>query len=135
MIMTKKYEIVLKYIKDISVEIPDAETFVFSREFITKYSLGINITTNSLKNDMIESQLSYILDPKIIKSHFEISYSTVVKIIDKNLDKNSEKFFSVMFKTKSTWSRKDINQINKNSDFPELKLDKKVDLKDFTNKE
>ena len=47
--MTKKYEIVLKYIKDISVEIPDAETFVFSREFITKYSLGINITTNSLK--------------------------------------------------------------------------------------
>ena len=63
--MTKKYEIVLKYIKDISVEIPDAETFVFSREFITKYSLGINITTNSLKNDMIEVTTKFTyLDPK-----------------------------------------------------------------------
>ena len=53
-IMTKKYEIILKYIKDLSVEIPNAETFVFSREYITKYSLGINITTNPLKDEMIE---------------------------------------------------------------------------------
>ena len=52
--MTKKYEIILKYIKDLSVEIPDAETFFFSREYITKYSLGINITTNPLKDEMIE---------------------------------------------------------------------------------
>ena len=47
--MTKKYEIILKYIKDLSVEIPNAETYVLSREYITKYSLGINITTNPLK--------------------------------------------------------------------------------------
>ena len=42
--MTKKYEIILKYIKDLSVEIPNAETFIFSRENITKYTLGLNIT-------------------------------------------------------------------------------------------
>ena len=61
MIMTKKYEIVLKYIKDLSVEIPNAETFIFSREYITKYSLGINITTNPIKNEMIEviTKLNY----------------------------------------------------------------------------
>ena len=47
--MKKNYEIILKYIKDLSVEIPNAETFVFSREYITKYSLGINITTNPTK--------------------------------------------------------------------------------------
>ena len=52
--MTKKYEIVLKYVKDLSVEIPNPDTFIFSREYITKYSLGINITTNPLKNEMIE---------------------------------------------------------------------------------
>ena len=52
--MTKKYEIVLKYIKDISVEIPSAEVFVFSREHITKYSLGINISSKALKNEMVE---------------------------------------------------------------------------------
>ena len=40
--MTKKYEIVLNYIKDLSVEIPDAQTFIFSKEYITKYTLGIN---------------------------------------------------------------------------------------------
>ena len=52
--MTKKYKIILNYIKDLSVEIPNAETFIFSKEYITKYSLGINITTNPLKDEMIE---------------------------------------------------------------------------------
>ena len=37
--MTKKYEIILKYIQDLSVEIPNAETFMISREYITKYFL------------------------------------------------------------------------------------------------
>ena len=59
--MTKKYEIVLKYIKDLSVEIPDAETFIFSRDLITKYSLGLNITTKAMKNNMIEVIRSHIL--------------------------------------------------------------------------
>ena len=74
--MTKKYEIILKYIKDLSVEIPNAETFLFSREYITKYSLGINITTTPLKNEMIEviTKLTY-KDPNENKRkcHFEIS--------------------------------------------------------------
>ena len=52
--MTKKYEIVLNYIKDLSVEISDAEVFIFSKEYITKYTLGININTKVMKNDMIE---------------------------------------------------------------------------------
>ena len=73
--MKKNYEIILKYIKDLSVEIPNAETFVFSREYITKYSLGINITTNPLKDEMIEvvTKISY-RDPtdNKRKSYFEI---------------------------------------------------------------
>ena len=52
--MTKKYEIILKYIKDLSVEIPNAETFIFSRENITKYTLGLNIKTNPIKDQTIE---------------------------------------------------------------------------------
>ena len=47
--MTKKYDIVLKYIQDLSVEIPNAETFIYSRELITKYTLGININTKNIK--------------------------------------------------------------------------------------
>ena len=84
--MKKNYEIILKYIKDLSVEIPNAETFVFSREYITKYSLGINITTNPLKDEMIEvvTKISY-RDPSDNKrkSYFEVLYTTVIKVIDK----------------------------------------------------
>ena len=59
--MTKNYEIVLNYIKDLSVEIPDAETFLFSRENITKYTLGLNISTNPIKAQTIEviTKLNY----------------------------------------------------------------------------
>ena len=46
--MTKRHEIIIKYIQDLSVEIPNAETFIFSREHITKYVLGINISTKTL---------------------------------------------------------------------------------------
>ncbi len=92
--MTKKYEIILKYIQDLSVEIPSAEIFVFSREQITKYILGINVTTKSMKNDMIEviTKLNY-KDPNNNKrkSYFEISYASVIKIIDKKLDKEDLK--------------------------------------------
>ena len=81
--MTKKYDIVLKYIQDLSVEIPNAETFIYSRELITKYTLGININTKTLKNKMLEviTKLSY-KDPNDNKrkSHFEISYATVMTI-------------------------------------------------------
>ena len=88
--MTKKYEIVLNYIKDLSVEIPDAQTFIFSKEYITKYSLGINITTKPLKDEMIEviTKVNY-KDPteNKRKSYFEILYATIIKINDKNLKK------------------------------------------------
>ena len=99
MIMTKKYEIIFKYIKDLSVEIPNAETFVFSREYITKYILGINITTNLVKNEMIEvvTKINY-KDPNDNKrkSYFEISYATIIKVKDKSLDKqNLEKLILV----------------------------------------
>ena len=59
--MKKNYEVVIKFIKDLSVEIPGPEAFLLSREYITKYTLGINITTNPLKKEMIEiiTKLTY----------------------------------------------------------------------------
>ena len=88
--MTKKFEIILKYIQDLSVEIPSPDIYLFSREYITKYSLGINITTKPMKNEMIEiiTKLHY-KDPSDNKrkSYFEIAYATVIKIKDKNLIK------------------------------------------------
>ncbi|MDC3020258.1 protein-export chaperone SecB [Candidatus Pelagibacter sp.] len=136
MMMTKKYEIILKYIRDISIEIPNPETFIFSRDYITKYSLGINISTETLKNGMIETitKLTY-KDPteNKKKSHFEISYSTVIKIIDKNLEKKEmEKILlcEVQNEIYPELEKVFINLI-KDSGFPELKLEKKVNFEEL----
>ena len=131
--MTKKYKIVLRYIKDLSVEIPNAETFIFSREYITKYSLGINITTNPLKDEMIEiiTKINY-KDPSENKrkSYFEILYASVIKIKDKNL--NKEELERIILCDVQNEIYPDLEKIFlnviKDSGFPDLKLEKKVDF-------
>ena len=133
MTMTKKYEIVLKYIQDLSVEIPNPETFIFSREYLIKYSLGINITSKTLKNEMIEviTKLTY-KDPSENKkkSHFEIKYSTVIKITDKNLNKDElEKILLCEVQNEIYPGLKKIfTNLIKDCGFPELKFDKEVDF-------
>ena len=136
--MTKKYEIVLNYIKDLSVEIPDAQTFIFSKEYITKYTLGINVTTKAMKNDMIEviTKLHY-KDPNDNKrkSYFEISYSTVIKIIDKNLKKDDlEKIILIEVQNEIyPGLEKIFLNVIKDAGFPNLALEKKVDFEKLYN--
>ncbi len=132
--MTKKYEIAFNYIKDLSVEVPDAETFIFSKEYITKYSLGINVTTKGMKNDFIEviTKLHY-KDPNNNnnkKSFFEITYATVVKIIDKSLKKKDlERIILVEIQNEIyPGLEKIFLNIIKDSGFPNLILEKKVDF-------
>ena len=131
--MTKKYEIILKYIKDLSVEIPNAETFVFSREYITKYSLGINITTNPLKDEMIEviTKVNY-KDPteNKRKSYFEILYATVIRIKDKKLKKEELEQIILCDVQKEIYPglEKTFLSTIKEAGFPDLKLEKKVDF-------
>ncbi len=136
--MTKKYEIALNYIKDLSVEVPDAQSFLFSKEYITKYSLGINISTKSMKNDMIEiiTKLNY-KDPRENKkkSYFEISYATIVKIVDKNIKKEDlEKIILIDVQNEiyPGLERIFLNVI-KDAGFPDLKLEKKVDFEKLYN--
>lgn len=136
--MTKKYEIILKYIQDLSVEIPSAEIFVFSREQITKYILGINVTTKSMKNDMIEiiTKLNY-KDPNNNKrkSYFEISYASVIKIIDKKLDKEDLKKIILIDVQNEIYPEieKIFLTVIKDSGFPNLKLEKEVDFEKLYN--
>ena len=136
--MTKKYEIVLNYIKDLSVEIPDAQTFIFSKEYITKYTLGINVTTKAMKNDMIEviTKLHY-KDPNDNKrkSYFEISYSTVIKIIDKNLKKDDLERIILIEVQNEIYPglEKIFLNVIKDAGFPDLALEKKVDFEKLYN--
>ena len=131
--MTKKYEIVLKYVKDLSVEIPNPDTFIFSREYITKYSLGINITTNPLKNEMIEiiTKLTY-KDPSENKrkSYFEISYATVIKLKNKEMKKEELERLILCDLQNDIYPHLErifLKSI-KDAGFPDMKLDKKIDF-------
>ena len=136
--MTKKYEIVLNYIKDLSVEIPDAQTFIFSKEYITKYSLGINVNTKAMKNDLIEviTKLHY-KDPNNNKrkSYFEISYATVIKIIDKNLKKEDlEKIILIEVQNEIyPGLEKILLSVIRDAGFPNMVLEKKVDFEKLYN--
>ena len=88
--MTKKYKILGKYIKDMSSETPNIETYIFVRDQIAKYQLGIDITSEALKNKMIEVNTKIKFEDKEEskkKSYFEINFATIVKIDDEIKEK------------------------------------------------
>ena len=90
MIMTEKFKILGKFIKDLSSETPDIETYLLVKERISKYQLGIDINSKALKNKMIEVITTFKFEDKEKvkkKSHFEIIYSTIVKVSDEVKDK------------------------------------------------
>ena len=88
--MTKKYKILGKYIKDMSSETPNIETYIFVRDQIAKYQLGIDITSEALKNKMIEVNTKIKFEDKEEskkKSYFEINFASIVKIDDEIKEK------------------------------------------------
>ena len=88
--MTEKFNILGKYIKDISSETKDVETYIFVRDRITKYKLAIDIKTKILKNELVEVNTILKFEDKeevSKKSYFEITYATIVKISEKVKEK------------------------------------------------
>ena len=131
--MTKKYKIIFKYIKDLSVEIPNAETFLLSRENITKYTLGLNISTNPIKNQNLEviTKLNYKdKNESKKKSYFEISLATVIKLNDKEMKKDELERLILCDLQNEIYP--DLERIFlktiKDSGFPDMKLEKKIDF-------
>tara|TARA_B100000941_G_C28386824_1_gene490449 strand:- start:74 stop:496 length:423 start_codon:yes stop_codon:yes gene_type:complete len=81
--MTEKFEILISYIKDLSVETPNAETLLFVKDNLKNYQLGIDINSKALKNKMIEVSTKLSFKDKSNnekKSIFELDYATIVKI-------------------------------------------------------
>ena len=52
--MTEKYKILGKYIKDMSSETPNLDTYLFVRDYISSYQLNIDINSKAIKDKMIE---------------------------------------------------------------------------------
>ena len=134
--MTKKFKIICKYIKDLSSETPDIETYLFVRDQIQKYQLGIDINSKALKNKMIEVNTKFKWEDKSNskkKSYFEIIYSTIVKINDEIKDKKElEKILlcDVQIEIYPDLEKSLLDLLH-NSGFPEVKFEKKVDFENL----
>ena len=130
---TEKYKILSKFIKDLSSETPDIETYLFVKDRIAKYQLVIDINSKALKNKMVEINTTFKFeDKKEIKkkSYFEIVYTTIVKIDDELKDKKElEKIILCDVQIKIyPYMEKALLDLLHNSGFPGVKFEKKVDF-------
>ena len=131
--MTKKFKILTKYVKDISAETPDVETYLFVKENISKYKLNIDIKSKPLKNKLIEIQITFIFEDKESnekKSYFEIVYAVVVKIDDDVKDKKDLEKIILCEVPDTVYPELEkvfLNLVH-SSGFPGLKFEKKVDF-------
>ena len=133
MTMTKKYKILTKYIKDMSSETPNIETYIFVRDYIGKYQLNIDINSKPLKDKMVEINTILKFEDKQEnkkKSHFEINYSTIVKIeADIKEKKEVEKIIlcDVQNEIYPELEKSLLNLLH-DSGYPNIKFEKKVDF-------
>jgi len=136
--MTEKFKILGKYIKDMSSETKDIETYLFVKEKISKYQLGIDITSKALKNKLIEVNTNMRFEDKEDndkKSYFEIVYSTIIKIDDEIQDKKEmEKIILCDVQTKIYPDlEKSLLNLLHNSGYKNIKFVKKVDFEALYN--
>tara|TARA_B110000003_G_scaffold274830_1_gene315798 strand:+ start:1346 stop:1768 length:423 start_codon:yes stop_codon:yes gene_type:complete len=136
--MTKKYKVLAKYIKDMSSETPDVETFIFVKDYISKYQLGININSKALKNKMIEVITTMKFEDKENnkkKSYFEINFSTIIKLDDEVEEKKElEKIILCDSQIEIyPYLEKTFLNLLHNSGYPDIKFEKKVDFEKLYN--
>jgi|TARA_Y100000389_G_scaffold59086_1_gene55129 preprotein translocase subunit SecB len=136
--MTKKYKILGKYIKDMSSETPDVETYIFVRDQISKYQLNIDINSKALKDKMIEVNTILKFEDKKEnkkKSHFQIDYSTIIKIEeDVKEKKDLEKIILCDVQTEIYPElEKSLLNVLHDSGYPNVKFEKKVDFEQLYN--
>ena len=131
--MTKNFEIIGNFIKDMSSETPDAPTHIFVREKIAEYQLNIDISSKAVKKGLIEvnTTIQFTDKPEILKkAHFEIVYTSIVKVDDKISDKKEmEKIIlcDVPNKVYPDLEKIFLNLLT-DSGYPGIKFEKKIDF-------
>ena len=137
--MSENYKIMSKYIKDISGETPDIETYLYVKDYISKYQLNIDINSKPLKDQIIEiNTLLKFHDNSESKkkSHFEITYSTVIKLNKEIKDKNILQKIVLCDVQKEVYPEmeKALLSLLHTSGYPEIKFEKKIDFEDLYKK-
>ena len=131
--MTENFKIIGNFIRDMSSETPDAQTYIFVRDKISKYLLKIDINSRAVKNGIIEIDMILKFDdqPEVLKkSHFEITYTSIIKVDEKISDKKEmEKIIlcDVPNKVYPTLEKIFLKLLI-DSGYPGIKFEKKVDF-------
>ena len=136
--MTKNYKILAKFIKDMSSETPNAETFIFVKDNISKYQLNIDINSKALKNKMIEINTIFKFEDKEKnqkKSYFEINFATIIKIDDEVKEKKELEKIILCDAQVEIYSdlEKSFLDLVHNSGYPGVKFEKKIDFVNLYN--
>ena len=136
--MTKKYKILAKYIKDLSSETPNIETYLFVKDHISQYQLGIDITSKALKNKIIEINTTLKFEDKKEskqKSYFEIIFATIIKMNEDTKDKKELEKIILCDVQIDIYPdlEKSLLDVLHNSGYPEIKIEKKIDFENLYN--
>ena len=133
MMTTEKYKILEKYIKDMSSETADIETYLFVKDYISKYQLNIDITSKAIKNKLVEISTTFKFEDKNQnnkKAYFEIIFATVIKINHEIKEKKDlEKIIlcDVQQEIYSNLEKSFLNLLH-DSGYPGIKFEKKIDF-------
>ena len=137
--MSENYKIMSKYIKDISGETPNIETYLYVKDYISKYQLNIDINSKPLKAQIIEiNTLLKFHDNSESKkkSLFEITYSTVIKLDKEVKDKTVLQKIVLCDVPKEVYPEMEKALLNllPTSGYPEIKFEKKGDFEELYKK-
>ena len=136
--MTEKFKILAEYIKDLSSETPDVQTYLFVQDNISKYHLNIDIVSKALKNKLIEINTTLKFEDKESsekKSYYEIVYATIIRVDDEIKDKKVlEKIILCDVQNKIyPQLEKSFLDLMHNSGHPDVKIEKKIDFNKLYN--
>ena len=137
--MSEKYKILSQFVKDLSCETKDVETYLFVQDIISRYHLNIDINSKAIKNKMIEVNTILKFEDKESnekKSYFEITYASIVKINESVKEKKELEKIIVCEVQNIIYPKLEkafINLLN-DSGFPNVKMEKKIDFNDLYNK-
>ena len=135
---TVNFKILGKYIKDMSSETPNVETFLFVKENISKYQLSIDITSKPLKDKIVEVITTLKFQDKDNnekKAYFEIIFATVIKVTDDIKDKKIIEKIILCDVQKEIYPNLETSLLNllHNSGYPGIKFEKKIDFEELYN--
>ena len=136
--MNENYKILGKFIKDMSSETPNIETFLFVKDYISKYQLNIDITSKALKNKLVEVNTTLKFEDKeenSKKSYFEIIFATIIRIGDKIKEKKDLEKIILCDVQKEIYPNLEKSFLNllHNSGYPGIKFEKKIDFEQLYN--